>query len=147
MNSTIREEVSFWTQRACALLGACEIIVEYYGTDQEEELFRACVAPLLFVIDSLKQIAEGGEGRSLNEAPPASKFIGSEELAEMLSPLLRILVEWEPHFIATAREELGEQQCKRLVVPYGVFLGEANRCICSPLWTAYPRLAPEGWAA
>lgn len=63
----------------------------------------------------------------------------------MVTPLLRIIVEWAPDFVADAREALDEEEARRIIVPYGQFLGTVGGDLCRPMWKAYPRLAPPGW--
>jgi hypothetical protein len=146
LTSAIQEGIRTWAAEVGVLLDACRQLVEYYGTDAEADSFHSGAEAPLWFVEALNTIASGKEVDT-SKGPPFSKFVCSEPLAEMLTPLLRIVVEWQPDFVADARQTLDEQQGKRLIVPYGQFIGTVGTYLCDPLWSTYLRLAPAGWSA
>ena len=146
MLTEVLEGISRWAAEVGSLLDACRQLVEYYGTEEEADSFRSAVEGPLWLIGALKLVASESEVDT-SERPPSSKFVCSEGLAEMVSPLLRIVVEWEPDFVAEARQTLDEEGWKRIKMPYGLFVGTVGTRMCDPLWTSFPRLAPPGWPA
>jgi hypothetical protein len=142
--TAIEEGIKAWASDIRVLLDACRQIVEFYGTDDELDSFQtAARAPLSFV-SALEAIASGRDVDT-TKAPAFSKFVCGEALAEMLSPLLRIVVEWQPDFVADAFDTLDDARHRKVTVPYGQFLGTVGKYVCGPAWSAFPRLAPPGW--
>lgn len=146
MLSDIRPHVLSWANEVGVLLDACRQLVEYYGTDDEFDSFRKSVEAPIWLVGALQRIAEGEEVDT-TRGPAFSGFICGEELASMLTPLLRIVVEWEPEFLADARATLDPDSQKRIIVPYGQFLGTTGRYVCGPIWSKFPVLAPQGWTS
>ena len=144
LTATIEQGILQWAGEVEVLLDACRQLTEYYGTDAEADSLQKGVEAPLWVVGALKLIA-AGKDVDTSSGPALSKFVPGEALAEMLSPLLRLVVEWEPNFVADARETLDEQGRKRVTVPYGQFIGTVGTHLCDPMWTTYPRLAPPGW--
>lgn len=144
MLSAIEEGISQWAGEVEVLLDACRQLVEYYGTEAEAASLQKGAERPLWLISALKLLGSGKEVDT-TAGPPSSKFVCSEALAAMLSPLLRIVVEWQPDFVADVRETLDEEGWKRITVPYGQFIGIVGTHLCDPMWMKYPRLAPPGW--
>ena len=143
MASIVEQGIFRWADEVGVLLDACRQLVEYYGSDAEADSFRSAAAAPLFLIGALKSIASGN-AVDTTKGPPFSKFSCSESLAEMLSPLLRIIVQWQPDFVSDARRTLDAAGQERVIRPYGQFLGTVGSFLCVP-WSTYPRLAPPGW--
>lgn len=147
MLRALEEKISGWVDEIRTLLDACRQLVQYYGSEEAGKLFQqGAEAPLCF-LEALKLVASGSESVDTTSGPSFSKFICDEELAVMLTPLLRIVVEWEPDFVVDVRQTLDEEKQRRFLVPYGQFLGTVGTYLCNPMWTTYPHLAPEGWLA
>lgn len=142
--SAVEGGITNWAREVGVLLDACWQLVEYYGTDEEGESFQLSVDAPRYLLGALTQIADGREAETSN-TPPFARFVCTEVMAAMLSPLLRIVVEWEPDFVADAREQLDEKARQRILIPYGQFVGTVGTYLCDPIWMAFPRLAPPGW--
>ncbi|MBS2013573.1 MAG: hypothetical protein JST00_11835 [Deltaproteobacteria bacterium] len=144
MLSAVRLGVLDWAVEVAVLLDACRQLVEYYGSDEEEDSFRRAVETPLWLVEAIKKLASD-EDVDLNARPTSSAFTCSESRAEILTPLIRLVVEWQPAFIDDARQAMVEDDWKQLSVTYGLFVGTVARCLCDPMWSKYPRLAPPGW--
>ena len=144
MKDIIQDGIIEWSTEVCILLDACRQLVEYYGTEEEVASFKEAVKAPLWFIDTLRQFAAGTE-LDATKAPSFSTFSCSENVATMVTPLLRIAVEWQPNFISDARHSLDEQARKQVTLPYGQFLAITGKYVCDPLWTIYPDLTPAGW--
>jgi hypothetical protein len=144
MNELIQGSITEWAREVCVLLDACRQLVEYYGTEEEAASFNEAVKAPLWFIDTLQQLAVGA-GLDATKTPSFSAFACSENVATIVTPLLRIAVEWQPNFLSDARRSLDEQARKQLTLPYGQFLAITGNYLCNPLWRMCPNLAPVGW--
>lgn len=144
--SVIEEGVSQWAGEVSVLLDACRQLVEYYGTDAEGLSFQEAAKAPLWLIEALRQLASG-KNADTTKAPPFSKLACSEALGAMLTPLLRIVVEWKPDFVADAFEILDEEARRKIIAPYGQFIGTVGMNLSGPVWRTYPHLTPPGWSA
>jgi hypothetical protein len=133
-----------WAAEASALLSACKRLVEYYGTDEEFGLFCEAVRAPAWFVDILRDIASRGEV-DIAKSPECARFLCTEELATVVTPLMQILVEYRPDFVEDAFEGLDEQSRRRFTLPYGEFLAVTGRYLCGPVWARYRHLAPPGW--
>ena len=145
MVAAIESAVRQYAKDTTVLLAACRQLVEYYGADDELASFDASSARPLFLLEAFVSVASGTFGNVVDASPPFAKLVCGEEVASMITPLIRIIVEWEPPFTYDARQTLPADECRCLLTHYGQFLGETGRLLCRPIWSAYPRLAPEGW--
>lgn len=146
LTTLVTEGLRTWATEVCVLLDACRQLVEYYGSDEEAVSFRQALEAPLWLVEAMRGIASGTDVDT-SKTPPFAKFACSESVATMISPLLRIVVEWQPEFVADAKHHLGAHAWKRVVVPYGQFLGTVAMCVCHPLWASHPHLAPPAWSA
>ena len=139
---SLPDQVSGWGAETRALIHACIRLAEYFGTDEEESSFRAAMAAPLSLVATIEDPTRWSESPISSSRPP--DLACGEALAAIASPLLQVICEPVPEFVATARS-MGTEDARRLITLFGIFSGTFGRHVCAPVWRAYPKLAPEGW--
>lgn len=140
MMTSVQKAASEWVDEAQMLLGACARLVEYFGTDLEEQRFRAAMETPLALLATVRQRADVDE---LMKTAPA-EFVASEEVVRIVSPLLQIICEPMPEFVHLAKAS-EDVECKWLLHRFATFAGTFSRYVCKPIWQMHPHLAPENW--
>jgi hypothetical protein len=141
----LRREMVEWVRETEALLMACQLLVEYFGTDEEIESFvKASRGGRSTLKGMVKLITSRFEHR-VQPQEQSVKFECSAELAKIVSPILHLLATPVPDFVVKARHELSGSHAKNVVNALGLFVGIMAENIYTPVWAAHPDLAPDGY--
>lgn len=148
----LQAEVREWLSETRTLLRAAEILAEWFteeGADPDDHArFKASLdLPYqnLELIDEWLRV--GDSASALVSRWTAQRFETTRDLASAISPLLERIVRYVPDFITEARAEPQGVPTPKLVLLWGMFVGNLGRYVCTPLWKMYPECAPPDWSA
>ena len=74
--------------------------------------------------------------------PPPS-FSCGEETAQLIAPLVRLLVEPVPEFLHPLSKTLDQAHYKKIKRFYGLFISGLYQSLGLPIWSQYPSLDPR----
>lgn len=143
----IADQARTWAENTDAVLRASEQLVDYFGTAKERRAAKASFAAVHFWRRAALQAALAPDESAFPPPgePDHAAFACRRNIAEMLSPLLQLLIEPVPEFIMSTRKHLDEVTQRKVVRPFAGFSAVFGRYVCKPIWAAYPDLAPDGW--
>lgn len=147
MLSEVQKPAADWVRDVAVLLGACQQLATYYGTDDEEISFKRAVAAPLRLLEAFSEFGEQDTATPSDVTPSdaarVEKLVCGERVSSLITPLLRIVVEWEPDFIFDLQPD--EALRKAVRIRYGQIVGLVATHLCDPIWTKYPHLSPPNW--
>ncbi|MCA9588605.1 MAG: hypothetical protein KC657_24985 [Myxococcales bacterium] len=138
--SNVRDAAQRWARETRDILTVSLLLSEYFGTAAERESLGKALTPLWHWIAKV----EGDDRVVPGPVSEPFDFICARELATILTPLFRLIVEPIPEFVELAAG-LDERERKAITVPFGVVSGTMARHVCKHIWKQHADLAPEGW--
>jgi len=143
----LKKEVESWAAEIRLLIGACRVLIGYFGTKRELRSWDAATKePLRWV--SLVVAHFSSKAQRENPTPPnraGSAFRCSESTARIVSPLAGIVGGPVARFVYTIRQVCPRSEHSRHIHPYGNFSVSFADAVTQPMWTSYRRLAPDHW--
>jgi hypothetical protein len=143
--SAMANEVLRWSNETRAILVSVKRIVEYFGTDDEFESLLAALKLAEAFFEGVLPAFGDPAWRADVVGIQTQQFACSRTIANMISPLLQLIVEPVPDFVPLARVDLDRAHYSALMRHVGAFTGSIGRDICEIIWRDFPDLAPEGW--
>jgi len=147
-NSTVqdlRREILAWVRETEALLTTCQVLVEYFGTDEEIQSFVEASQGARRMLKGMAVLVRSRFERRVKAEARSMKFACSVELAVILSPILQVLATPVPDFVAKARRDLSAAHASNVVNTLGLFMGIMAENIYTPVWAIHRHLAPDGY--
>lgn len=143
----IARQARTWASDTEAVLRTCEQLVDYFGTAKERRAIDASFAAAHFWVQAAAVAAAAPDEAEFPQpgAPDHVAFSCGRATAEILSPLLQLVVEPVPEFIVSTRKNLDEETQRKIVRPFAQFSAVMGRYVCKPVWSLHPDLAPDGW--
>jgi hypothetical protein len=143
----LKKEVESWAAETRLLIGACRVLIGYFGKKGELRSWDAATKePLRWV--SLVVAHFSSKARGEKATPPfraGRAFRCSESTARIVSPLAEIVGGPVATFIYTIRQVYPRAEQSRHIHPYGNFSVSFADAVTQPMWTRYRDLAPDYW--
>jgi hypothetical protein len=143
----LKGEVELWAAETRILVGACRLLLEYFGTKRELKSWDVAIeAPLRWVSAVVAHFS--GPKRAFTPRSPDGRgpaFRCSEGAARILSPLAEIVGGPVAEFVYTIRRTYPRAEHSRHIFHYGMFSVSFADAVTHPLWSTYRHLAPDEW--
>jgi hypothetical protein len=143
----LKKEVDSWAVEVRVLIGACRVLIGYFGKKSELTSWDAATKePLRWVSLVVRHFSSKALGaKPTPPCRPGRPFRCSESTARVVSPLAEIVGGPVAGFIYTIRQVFPRAEHSRHIHPYGNFSVSFADGITQPLWTSYRYLAPDHW--
>jgi len=143
----LKREVDLWAAEMRLLIGACRMLIDYFGKGSELKSWDAATKePLRWISLVVAHFASRGpRTNQLQFLRRGRAFRCSETTAKIVSPLVEIIGGPVARFVYTIRKVFPRGEQSRHIHPYGSFSVSFGEAVTEPLWTRYRHLAPDQW--
>lgn len=140
-------EVTQWADEIQSLMVSCDLLIRYFGSDDELAAWRAAIALPTRTLASAVHAMRSVDGKESWKAPEGADvfFECSESVARIVAPLVEIIGVPVAPFVQTVRQTVAKGAEGPVLFPYGAFCVRFANAISNPLWEKHVLLAPEEW--
>jgi hypothetical protein len=141
------ESLRRWTVEATSVLHTVELLVGYFGTEDEAASLQRALSPARFWVKTLQDVATGKRDPVVEKVQcdiNDEKFLCDRQIAQIISPAIQLLNEPIPEFLGLVKSQCDEHTHSAIKRMFGMFSGTLYTNVSDPIWHRYPELRPEG---